>query len=104
MTVQIMLDTEGHGAENAGLAVLEGTPTVSVPSHTHDGSAEILLVDEGSGTLTLGEREIPVSAGARLYIPQGVPHSYASDGTSRLRAIQLYAPSGPEQRFRAVAP
>jgi len=104
MTVQIMLDTEGHGAENAGLAVLEGTPTVAVPTHTHDGSAEILLVDEGSGTLTLGEREIAVSAGARLYIPQGVPHSYAGDGTSRLRAIQLYAPSGPEQRFRAAAP
>lgn len=103
LSVQIMLDTEGHGAENAALSVLEGSPTVSVPTHTHDGSAEILLVDEGHGTLVLGEREIEVRAGARLYIPEGVPHSYTSDGTSRLRAIQLYAPAGPEQRFRPAA-
>jgi mannose-6-phosphate isomerase-like protein (cupin superfamily) len=103
LSVQIMLDTEGHGAENAALSVLEGSPTVAVPTHTHDGSAEILLVDEGQGTLVLGEREIQVRAGARLYIPQGVPHSYTSDGTSRLRAIQLYAPAGPEQRFRPAA-
>ena len=100
LRVQIMLDTEGHGAENAALSVLEGSPTVAVPTHTHDGSAEILLVDEGHGTLVLGEREIEVRAGSRLYIPQGVPHAYTSDGTSRLRAIQLYAPAGPEQRFR----
>lgn len=103
LSVQIMLDTEGHGAENAALSILDGTPTVSVPPHTHDGSAEILVVDEGHGTLHLGERDIPVAAGARLYIPEGVEHSFTSDGTSRLHAIQLYAPAGPEQRFRAVA-
>ncbi len=106
--VQIMLDTEGHGAENAALSVLDGSPTVSVPSHTHDGSAEILIVDEGHGTLTLrmpdgGDREIPVAAGARLYIPAGVPHAFTSDGTSRLHAVQFYAPAGPEQRFRPAS-
>jgi mannose-6-phosphate isomerase-like protein (cupin superfamily) len=102
LRVQIMLDTEGHGAENAGLSVLEGAPSLTVPAHTHDGSAEILLVDEGSGTMTLGDREIPVRPGARVYVPPGVEHAFRSDGTSRLRAIQLYAPSGPEQRFRAA--
>ncbi|MFO0711863.1 MAG: cupin domain-containing protein [Sandaracinus sp.] len=104
LSVRIMLDTEGHGAENAALSILDGAPTVSVPAHAHDDSAEILLVDEGHGTLVLGDREIPVQAGARLYIPQGVPHSFTSDGSSRLHAVQLYAPAGPEQRFRAVSP
>lgn len=107
LDVQIMLDTEGHGAENAALSILDGSTTVSVPSHTHDGSAEILIVDEGHGTLTLhlpdgGDREIPVAAGSRLYIPAGVAHAFTSDGTSRLHAVQLYAPAGPEQRFRAA--
>ena len=104
--VQIMLDPEGHGAENAALSILDGSTTVTVPLHTHDGSAEILIIDEGHGTLTLrspdgGDREIPVAAGARLYIPAGVAHAFTSDGTSRLHAVQLYAPAGPEQRFRA---
>jgi mannose-6-phosphate isomerase-like protein (cupin superfamily) len=100
LTVRILLDTEGQGAENAGLSVLDGAPTFAAPSHVHEGSAEILLVDEGSGVLTLGEREIPVRPGARFYIPAGVPHAFRGDGSSRLRAVQLYAPAGPEQRFR----
>jgi quercetin dioxygenase-like cupin family protein len=104
LSVRILLDADGHGAENAALSILEGSPAVRVPEHTHDGSAEILLVDEGRGTLTLGDRAIAVAAGARLYIPAGVPHAFTSDGTSPLRAVQLYAPAGPEQRFRAAPP
>lgn len=103
LRVRILLDAERHGAENAGLSILEGTANFAAPEHVHDGSAEVLLVDEGSGVLTLGEQEIDVRAGARLYIPAGVRHAFRTDGRSRFRAVQLYAPSGPEQRFRPAA-
>lgn len=97
LSVRVMLDAEGQGAENAALGVLEGGPHAAFGEHRHEGSAEILVIDEGHGTLTLtdshGTRVIEVQPGARIYIPAGVTHAFSSDGTRALRAVQLHAPS-----------
>ena len=100
LRVRILLDEEGAGARHGGLSVLEGDADVVVPSHRHPESAEILLIESGSGVMRVGERLIRVRPGAALYVPPGVLHSLEGDGGAPLRAIQVYTPSGPEQRFR----
>ena len=80
--------------------MLEGTPDLVVPQHRHPGSAELLFVEDGSGVLEVGDRRVAVRPGVALYVPEGVLHRYEGDGSRPLRAIQVYSPSGPEQRFR----
>ncbi len=89
------------GARFGGMSVLRGEVGLRVPSHRHNTSAEILMVEGGEGILTLGDRSVSVRPGTALYIPAGVIHSFEGRGPEPFRAIQVYTPSGPEQRFRA---
>lgn len=100
LRVRILLDRGGQGAAHAGLARLEGTPDARVPEHRHPESAEILYVEDGDGHMRLGDEELRVRPGAVLVVPRGVLHDFRGAGTRPLRALQVYAPSGPEQRFR----
>lgn len=100
LRVHILLDEDGAGATYGGLSVLEGDPDLVVPRHRHPDAAEILFIEEGAGVFHIGEISIRVRAGTALYVPRGELHGFEGDGTTPLRAIQVYTPSGPEQRFR----
>lgn len=100
LSVQIVLDPDQAGSENASLSVMHGTPSYAIASHANEGSAEIIFVENGSGVMTIGEREIAVRAGSAFYVPRGVAHAFTPDRSAPLHAIQLFAPAGPEQRNR----
>lgn len=102
--VRILLDADAAGAEHAGLAVLTGTPSTQVAEHVHDGAAEVLYVEDGDGTMHVGDRTVDIHPGVSVYVPPATPHSFEPTGRRPLRLVQFYAPSGPEQRFRGVAP
>jgi len=79
----------------------------TVAPHVHDKEWEALVILQGEGTMKLGaegkEKPESVSAGRLVLIPAGVRHSFDPKGSKALRAIQLYTPPGPEQRFRKLA-
>jgi mannose-6-phosphate isomerase-like protein (cupin superfamily) len=81
--------------------------TAKVAPHVHDKEWEALVILQGEGTMKLGaegkEKAEPVSAGRLVLIPAGVRHSFDPKGSKPLRAIQLYTPPGPEQRFKKLA-
>lgn len=103
MRVRILLDAERHGARHGGLSVLEADAEAAVPPHTHPESIEALIIERGAGTMPLGDARVPIRDGAIVYVPEATVHAFEPDGTTPLRAVQVYAPSGPEQRFRAMA-
>jgi oxalate decarboxylase/phosphoglucose isomerase-like protein (cupin superfamily) len=49
---------------------------------------------------TLGEREVPVSAGATIYVPQGVWHGLRNTSDATLGMSAVYSPPGFEQAFK----
>lgn len=102
LSVRILLDLDGTAAAHAGLALLEGDASMRVASHVHDEADEILYVEEGEGLMTVGDERVAVHPGSVLYIPHGLAHAFEPSGTSPFVAVQLYAPSGPEQRFRGL--
>ena len=103
LTVRILLDEAGAGARHGALSLLDGAADVTVPEHTHDNSVEMLHIDTGKGTMKLGEGEVTVQPHAVVYVPEGVKHDFRGAGTEPLVAVQVYAPAGPEQRFRKMA-
>ncbi len=83
------------------VTVLDAAPAFSVPEHTHATSTEHLYIAQGSGRMMIDGVEALVAAPAEFMIPPGVRHSFVSDGHTNLVAVQVYAPPGPEARFRA---
>lgn len=101
---------EGRESPRASLSVLVGGATANVPPHTHEHSYELLtaVVADGmvnvwgTGEGSLGHQSV-VRPGDSQVIPMGVRHEWVAAGTVPLIAVQAYAPSGPEQRFREWA-
>jgi mannose-6-phosphate isomerase-like protein (cupin superfamily) len=93
-------DTTAPGLKEAAMTELLMLPGAGVAEHTHDTSAELLYIVEGHATMTLDGQTSMIRAGMAVFIPAGVKHSMKVDARIEpLRAIQIYTPGGPEQRF-----
>jgi quercetin dioxygenase-like cupin family protein len=97
----------------ASLELLIGSEDAPVAEHDHPASWELLTALTAAGTLVLpasttvdggvAPREVQVADGQIVRVPPGVRHRWAPAGSRPLVAVQVYAPAGPEERFRALA-
>lgn len=83
------------------LGRLEGT--AGVPEHTHPGSWEFLAAIEAKGTFAIEGTEGKLGPKQVVTVPPGAKHAWKPDPGSKLVAVQLYSPPGPEQRFVGLA-
>lgn len=86
---------QSHGRFYLGL--VDAPAGSAVPLNTHRDAAELIFILAGGGQAACGEVSTAVGSGDALYLPQGVPHRMTIN--RRIRALQLYLPAGPEQRF-----
>ncbi len=100
LSVMIYLDQTRDGPPVASLGTLRGDPTLGVPEHIHERSAEVLWIQEGSGTMRVGQHYRSIRPGTFVYVPPQTIHGFVPDGSRSLFAYQVYLPAGPEQRFR----
>ena len=63
------------------------------PLHVHADGDEALFVLEGALTIFVDEEVLPASAGAFVFLPRGIPHTFAVDSGSA-RLLVVLAPSG----------
>jgi quercetin dioxygenase-like cupin family protein len=99
-SARILLEPQDTGSQAFALDVVEWSGGLEAPRHQHDGSAEVLYVVAGGGTLSVGSETYPFAAEDAIHIPAGQPHGAKFSGGEKTIAIQFYAPAGPEQRFR----
>jgi mannose-6-phosphate isomerase-like protein (cupin superfamily) len=95
------LDIGADVSPNAYTGRLEGTAPVA--EHVHPDSWEILCAVEAAGTFTLDGKEQRLGPKQVVVVPPNTKHAWKPDEGSKLVAIQLYAPPGPEQRFKKLA-
>lgn len=101
LAVTIYLDARSAARPVPSLGTLDGDPTLNVPEHIHETSAEVLWFQDGSGTMRVGDETRPIRPGTFVYVPPNTIHGFEPDGTRPVFAYQVYTPSGPEQRFRS---
>jgi mannose-6-phosphate isomerase-like protein (cupin superfamily) len=80
---------------------LEGTAPVA--EHEHPTSSETLVAIEANGTLTLDGKSAHLGARQIVQVPRGAKHAWKPEAGTKLVAIQIYEPAGPEQRFLGLA-
>ena len=95
------LDLEKAVSPDVYVGRIEGTAPVA--EHDHATSWEVLCAIEASGTFTLDGVPKHIAGPQIIAVPPGRKHSWQPDPGSRLVAVQVYAPPGPEQRFKTLA-
>jgi quercetin dioxygenase-like cupin family protein len=94
-TAKLLLD--GTGAKLA-LDVLETETGATIPTHKHATQDEELYILDGTSEMTVGKQKLDVAAGDAVRIAANATHTVKV--VEPLKAIQVYAPAGPEQRFK----
>jgi quercetin dioxygenase-like cupin family protein len=69
-----------------------------VAEHVHAKETEALCMLGGAGTLTVAGTDVAVTATSAIQIPPSTKHAFAA--SDDMRALQIYTPPGPEQRFK----
>jgi mannose-6-phosphate isomerase-like protein (cupin superfamily) len=100
------LALKAGAAQTAGaMSVYEGGlpgRTAGPPLHVHSGTDEALYILEGEVTIRLGQQTIRADAGAFVWMPRGVPHTFANLGGAPARMLGLAVPGGIEDLLAAV--
>jgi len=100
--IKPLLEPTKTGSRALYVGLLEAEPGTEVPRHSHAGSAEILFVLSGAGEMTVGSEKVPFAADEALHIPDGQPHAARFTGPEKTVMLQIFAPAGPEERYRAT--
>jgi mannose-6-phosphate isomerase-like protein (cupin superfamily) len=98
--VTIKIDSELTPTVRMSMVTEDLPPNSEIRVHLHQREDEIIFIRMGSGIATLGDREVPVSAGATIYVPQGVWHGLRNNTTALLGMSAVYSPPGFEQAFK----
>lgn len=72
-----------------GAMVFDVHPGRSTEPHSHL-SEEIWVVQEGTGRVTVGDREIDLAAGTRITLPSQVPHQVTNTSDQTLKVIAFW--------------
>jgi mannose-6-phosphate isomerase-like protein (cupin superfamily) len=98
---------EGSEKPAAVVDLLLFSKDAGVADHVHEHEWEALALLDGEGTLVRAaapaEERVEAHAGSIVTIPAGVCHVWKPAGKTPLFALQVYAPPGPEQRFKKLA-
>lgn len=78
-------------------------PGLLVPPHMHANEDELTYVIAGEIGARVGDRELTVSAGAYLFKPRNVPHTFWNAGPEAVRILEIILPAGFEGFFREMA-
>ena len=50
--------------------------------------------------MVINGEKIKIKNGTTIFVPKGVKHSYTNNTKYTTKAIQIYTPGGPEQKFK----
>lgn len=99
---RVVVDGKRSGGMSLGEAVLP--PRTAGPSrHLHTREDEGIYVIGGVLTAEVGEQRFEVGAGAFLWMPRGLPHTFANLGDEAVHCLGLINPSGFEQFFTEMS-
>jgi mannose-6-phosphate isomerase-like protein (cupin superfamily) len=98
--VTVKVDSQLMPDVRMSMIIEDLPPNSAIRVHLHQREDEIIFIRMGSGVATLGDCEVAVSAGAIVYVPQGVWHGLRNNGTDTLGVSAVYSPPGFEQAFK----
>jgi mannose-6-phosphate isomerase-like protein (cupin superfamily) len=78
-----------HDGVGACVIIVDAPPGRGPALHTHPYE-ELLLIQEGTGTFTIGEETFELGAGHLIVVPPGVPHAFKNTGDGPLKQVDIH--------------
>jgi mannose-6-phosphate isomerase-like protein (cupin superfamily) len=78
-----------HGDTPVTLIFFDGAPGSGPKLHRHPYT-EVFIVQEGTGTFTVGDATFEVTAGQIAIAPPNTPHKFVNTGDGPLRQIDIH--------------
>ena len=79
-----------YGADNVSVFLVGAPPGCGPGLHTHPYE-EVLVVQEGHATFTVGDATMEVTGRQIMVAPAGVPHKFVNSGQGPLRQVDIHA-------------
>jgi quercetin dioxygenase-like cupin family protein len=95
---KVFFDEAATGSNTASLSVIEAEPGAEFPRQVNDASASLMFTLNGGGHVTIGSEKFAFGAEQAIHIPENQP--YAIKFSEKTVMVQVFAPAGPEQRFK----
>jgi quercetin dioxygenase-like cupin family protein len=95
-----------RGEQTGGaFAVVEHpiSPGVIVEPHVHEREDELSFVLDGTVWARVGDREVEAGAGAYVWKPRNVLHTFWNPGPEPARLLEIISPAGFEVFFEDLA-
>jgi quercetin dioxygenase-like cupin family protein len=93
---------KNHGYESMSFLASSLPPGDVIPIHKHLNEDEIIFIHKGTGILTVGEKEYPITEDLVAMVPRGVWHGIKNTGKKFIQMRFAYSPAGFEGYFREV--
>ncbi|MBM4386276.1 MAG: cupin domain-containing protein [Deltaproteobacteria bacterium] len=99
-SVKFLVSKDNQQKTDIYVGIFEGKEGLAVKEHSHAKEAEILYCLEGEGIMTIEGEPNSVTKGTAVYIPPETKHSFEIKQGKSFKALQIFQPAGPEERFR----
>jgi len=96
---RVLLDGAATDSKVA-VSLVEFAPGTKIPRHSHEGAAEIIYVFDGAGEVEIGSEKIAFGPEQVIHIPEDQPHAVRFKSGEKATAFQIFAPAGPEQKYK----
>src|SRR5215207_2848757 len=93
---------KSHGYKSMSFLASSLPPADIIPVHKHLNEDEIIFIHKGSGLLTVGTKDYPISEDLVAMVPKGVWHGIRNTGPDQIQMRFAYSPAGFEGYFREV--
>lgn len=95
-----------HGHPGGAYSVVEWVSESGIPGpplHVHGATDEAFYVVEGTFGFLAGERTFEGGAGAFVFVPKGLEHTYWNEGKTPSTILITISPPGFERYFEELA-
>jgi quercetin dioxygenase-like cupin family protein len=103
VTFTVKVDPENGGSEQMTVVTEDMAPGDKIPVHRHPHADELILIQSGTGKVTLGDRVQFAHAGAIVFIPRGTWIGMENVGNDRLKHIDVWSAPGFQQYMRSIS-
>jgi quercetin dioxygenase-like cupin family protein len=99
----VKLDPKNGGSEHMAVVTEDMAPGDRIPVHRHPHADELILIQSGTGRVTLGEQVKEVHAGGIVFIPSDTWIGMENTGKDHLTHVDIWSAHGFEEYMRAIS-
>jgi quercetin dioxygenase-like cupin family protein len=97
----LKVDPQNGGSSHLVFGTEDLPPGGKIDRHRHPGSDEIIFLQNGRATVSLGDRVKEVHGGATIFIPANTWIAVTNIGTDAINAVFIFSAPGFEDFMRA---